>query len=76
MVGGRVRLSTLGKWLAAGAAAAAALSAPPAAAIVPGHPPGAVCYTPRFWCYAKPAGRPGSPCVCMTSTGPVGGVRG
>jgi hypothetical protein len=76
MVGERVRLSTLGRWLAAGAVGAATLSALQAAAGVPPHPPGAVCYTPRFWCYAKPPGPPGSPCVCVTATGPVGGVRG
>jgi hypothetical protein len=76
MVGGRVRLSTLGKWLAAGAFTAATLSALHAAAVVPAHPPGSVCYTPRFWCYARPPGPTGSPCVCPTATGPVGGVRG
>jgi hypothetical protein len=76
MVGGRIRLSTLARWLAAGAVAAVALSAPPGAAGVPNHPPGTVCYTPKFWCYAKPPGPPGSPCACVTPTGPVGGVRG
>lgn len=43
---------------------------------VPPHPVGAICFTPEFWCFARPAGPPGSPCVCPSPQGFVGGVRG
>ncbi|MFL5296047.1 MAG: hypothetical protein ACJ798_06660 [Phenylobacterium sp.] len=66
----------LARRLAAVAAAAAALIPAAVRAQVPPHAPGTVCYTPRFWCYARPPGPPGSPCICPTANGPVGGVRG
>jgi len=43
---------------------------------VPPHTPGSICYTPRFWCWARPVGPRGSPCICPTPSGPVAGVRG
>jgi len=43
---------------------------------VPAHAPGTVCYTPQFWCWAQPPGPPGSPCVCPSPYGFVGGMRG
>ena len=62
--------------LATAALALAALAASMGSAGVPTHPPGTVCYTPRFWCKAVPVGPPGSPCICRTAAGPVAGVRG
>lgn len=64
-----IRTLALGSTLALGVAAASLAQVPP-------HPPGTVCYTPTFWCIARPAGPPGSPCVCFSPAGPVGGVRG
>ena len=43
---------------------------------VPPHYPGQVCFTPSFWCPANPPGPPGTPCICLSATGYVGGVRG
>ena len=45
-----------------------------ALAQVPPHNPGAVCSTPRLWCWANPPGRAGQPCRCNTPAGPVSGV--
>ena len=42
----------------------AALVATASHANVPPHNPGTVCYTPNFWCWARPPGPPGSPCTC------------
>lgn len=44
---------------------------------VPPHAPGTVCYTPKFWCWARPAGPAGTPCHCpQAGQPPVGGTRG
>lgn len=43
---------------------------------VPPHSPGTICLTPKFWCWAQPAGAPGSNCACPTAYGWVPGVRG
>jgi hypothetical protein len=43
---------------------------------VPAHPPGTICFTPTFWCWAEPPAAPGTPCVCRTNRGPVAGSRG
>lgn len=37
-------------------------------------PPGTVCVTPTFWCWAVRPGPPGAPCACQTSNGWVQGV--
>lgn len=37
-------------------------------------PPGTVCVTPRFWCYAVKPGPPGAPCACQTAQGWVAGT--
>lgn len=66
-----VVLLTLSGFVVALAIGSSALAQAP-----PVHTPGTICYTPNFWCWAAPAGPPGSPCVCVTSYGPVGGVRG
>jgi len=47
-----------------------------AKAQVPPHPPGTVCYTPQFWCWAQPPGPPGNSCACPTPYGWVGGKLG
>jgi hypothetical protein len=31
---------------------------------VPAHPPGTVCATPQFWCWALYPGPPGTRCAC------------
>ncbi len=43
---------------------------------VPPHPPGTVCFTKLFWCWAQPPGQAGSECGCPSSQGWVKGVRG
>jgi len=43
---------------------------------VPAHPPGTVCFTPGFWCWAQPPGPPGAQCSCQTPSGPVAGFLG
>ena len=43
---------------------------------VPAHPPGTICFTPSFWCWAEPPAAPGTPCACRTARGPVAGTRG
>ena len=44
---------------------------------IPPHPPGTICFTERFWCWAQPPGPPGTPCTCRTPEGVVvPGVRG
>lgn len=47
-----------------------------AATQVPPHQPGTICFTPYFWCPARPAGQPGAACVCSTPHGPVQGQLG
>jgi len=58
-----------GSLLSAGSVHAQSQGAPP-------HPPGTICFTPRFWCWANPPGPPGSPCSCPSPTGAVAGLRG
>ena len=41
---------------------------------VPPHKPGAICQTPRFWCWAQPPGQPGGACTCPSPVGPVRGT--
>lgn len=36
----------------------------PVSAGVPAHPPGTVCATPQFWCWALYPGPPGTRCAC------------
>jgi hypothetical protein len=43
---------------------------------VPMHPPGTICLTPQFWCWAPVPGLPGNPCACPTPYGWVPGVLG
>ena len=43
---------------------------------VPQHPPGSICFTPKFWCWATAGGAPGAPCTCSSPYGPVGGHLG
>jgi len=70
-------LPIAGALLAAAAAAMLiGLMASASLAGVPPHRPGTICYTPRFWCPARPIGPPRSPCICPTAAGPVAGVRG
>lgn len=45
-----------------------------AVAQVPPHVPGEICFTPNYWCWSRPPGRPGDPCVCTLTDGSV--VRG
>jgi len=47
-----------------------------AQAQVPPHQPGAICYTPSFWCWAQQPGPPGLPCACPTPKGWVTGRLG
>jgi hypothetical protein len=42
---------------------------PQAWAQVPQHPPGTVCATPYFWCWAAYPGPPGGSCACATPSG-------
>ena len=54
---------------------AASWVATTAVAQVPPHqPPGTICATPRFWCYAVYAGAPGTRCSCPSAGGWVQGV--
>ncbi|HEY3951631.1 hypothetical protein [Phenylobacterium sp.] len=77
MVRKRSGLPIAGAVLAAAAAVLLiGLVASSSRASVPAHSPGAVCYTPQFWCWARPLGPPGSPCICPSPSGPVAGVRG
>ena len=43
---------------------------------IPPHTPGTICFTPKFWCWAQPPGRPGGNCACRTSSGWVPGRLG
>jgi len=45
-----------------------------AVAQVPPHTPGTICFTPQFWCWANPPGKPGAPCICPSPYGPVRGT--
>ncbi len=47
-----------------------------AAAQVPPHQPGAICFTPTFWCWLPKPMFKGQTCYCMTQSGPVRGVAG
>jgi hypothetical protein len=64
------------RWLLLCAIAVGILWSRLAMAQVPPHYPGTICLTPQFWCWAQPPGPPGSPCVCPSAFGLVGGVRG
>jgi hypothetical protein len=73
----RRELPIAGAVLAAAAAVVlVGLLASASQASVPPHRPGTVCYTPTFWCWAKPPGPPGSQCTCPTARGLVRGSRG
>ena len=61
---------------AASLGAALALSTMAAFAQVPPHPPGTICFTPKFWCWAARRGTPGGACSCASPYGPVGGTLG
>ena len=43
---------------------------------IPPHPPGTICFTPRFWCWAQPPGAPNTACGCPSPQGWVQGIRG
>jgi hypothetical protein len=47
-----------------------------ALAQVPPHPPGTICFTQSFWCWAQPPGPPNTACVCTTPNGVFPGIRG
>ena len=47
-----------------------------ARAQVPPHYPGAVCFTPNFWCWLSPPQPPNSACYCSSPYGNVQGVAG
>ena len=49
---------------------------PPAMAQVPPHPPGTICFTPQYWCWASPPGPSGAACVCPSPYGRVAGRLG
>lgn len=46
----------------------------PASAQPTNAPPGTVCATPTFWCWAVRPGPPGAPCACRTDNGWVQGL--
>jgi hypothetical protein len=68
----KLSLNLLSAWLLV----TAAFLAPEAIAQVPKHPPGSICFTPKFWCWASPTGKAGNPCSCPTPYGPVRGTLG
>lgn len=47
-----------------------------AQAQIPPHPPGTICFTPFFWCWAQPPGPPNTPCGCPSPNGWVQGLLG
>jgi hypothetical protein len=47
-----------------------------AIAQVPSHPPGTICFTQTFWCWANPPGPAGTRCTCPSPYGPIPGVLG
>lgn len=49
---------------------------PLAWAQVPQHPPGSICLTPQFWCWAPYPGPVGAVCSCPTPRGWVSGRLG
>ena len=49
-------------------------TADPALAEIPAHPPGAICSTPDFWCWAAVYGQIGTQCTCPTANGFVYGI--
>jgi len=54
--------------------AALAAAALPSAAQIPPHAPGTVCATPKFWCWARYPGPPGTKCACSLQGGWQQGV--
>jgi hypothetical protein len=50
------------------------VDAPAAWAQVPPHKPGTICFTPKFWCWATPPGKPGARCICASPYGPIAGT--
>lgn len=57
-------------------AAALATWAATVLAQAPPHSPGAICFTPQFWCWASPPGKPGVACSCPSPYGRVAGTFG
>ena len=55
-------------------AVAIALGATTSFAQVPDHAPGSICATAGFWCWADTSGTVGTPCVCPSAQGLVGGT--
>jgi hypothetical protein len=49
-------------------------TAGPAHAQVPPHAPGTICATPKFWCWARYPGPPGTKCACPAQGGWQQGV--
>jgi hypothetical protein len=47
---------------------------PIAFAQVPPHPPGTICFTKQFWCWANPPGPAGNQCACPSPYGWIPGV--
>lgn len=47
-----------------------------AVAQIPPHPPGSICFTPNFWCWANPPGPPGWACYCPSPQGLIRGTLG
>jgi hypothetical protein len=45
-----------------------------AMAQVPSHPPGSVCATQTFWCWAQTFGVVGQACQCPVAGGTVRGI--
>lgn len=45
-----------------------------AASALPAHPPGTICLTPQFWCWAIYPGPVGNRCACPTNSGWYQGV--
>ena len=46
----------------------------PASAQIPRHTPGTICATPKFWCWARYPGPPGTKCACSSQAGWQQGV--
>ncbi len=69
-------MAHFGRTVFLAAALSLALLPTRAFAQVPAHPPGTICFTPTFWCWAQPPGAPGGPCGCSTPYGYVVGILG
>jgi len=54
----------------------AMVQTPLALAQVPPHKPGTICFTERFWCWARKPGTPGQRCSCPSPYGNVPGRLG